>query len=231
MAITPQIRVNNKTPRPDGIEADATFALGASAIPLGLASTTGIDQFAWELVAKPDGATTAIANTAPSSPFATTINVLDKEGTYILRGMANGDLNSIKEVAITVLAAESTDGLRIPARAEKDHWDGAFWWAKSFRDLFLAVAKRRIGVAMVAMPNANYVVPASEYKKRVLYVAGALTASRDLTLPHGQGDPFWLIVNATTGGFQLFVRGPTGAGSYTIGRYVIAVSDGTNFYT
>lgn len=227
-AVIPQILINGKTPRPDGLEADAQLALGATSVPLALASTVGITSFTWALVSAPVGATSSIANTAPAAPFNTTLNVLDQPGTYIFRGVPNGDAASAKEVAITVLNA---DGRRIPARAETGQWDGARWWFDAIVGLFADIVKRRIGRVDVPVVTGTTTASEAQYQKRILRATGALTATSNLILPlTGVDDPSWIVENATTGGFALIVKGATGTGVTVLnGGVASVVSNGTNF--
>jgi hypothetical protein len=134
MAITPSILINGLTPRPDGAEVDATFALGAAAIPLALASTIGVTSIEWSIVAKPTGSAVAIANATPATPFATTLGPLDVAGTYILKCVVNGDAASTKEASVAVLTANRA--MRIPARGETSQWDGSGWWESAIRGLY-----------------------------------------------------------------------------------------------
>mgnify|MGYP001575726059 CR=1 FL=1 len=235
MSVTPQIRINAVVPRPDGAEVDSQFALGAAAIPLSLADTVGITSFVWELTSAPYGATTAIANTTPTTPFATTIGPLDAYGTYILKGVANGDAASVKEVAITVLALS---GDRIPARSESNQWNSSWWWWHAMRDAFLGLSKRRIGYGAIDMPaDANYAVPAgtASLNKRCIKVTSAvvLTVTRDVSLASfstGLEDPWFLVHNDTAGGQNIVFKGPAGAGvTIASGATKVVYTDGTNF--
>lgn len=226
----PQILVNAKTPRPDGLEADATFPLNSVSVPIALASTVGVTAFSWALTDVPSGSIASIASPNPAAPFSTTISILDKPGTYLLRGVANGDAASVKEVAITVLTRHR--GLRIPARGETTQWDGARWWTKAIADSIAATDLNREGLSAIAMSDANYTAPPSVYAARVLRVTGALTNARDFVLPltlDGSPAGWWTVINATTGGFALTVKGATGTSVSVTGSRMV-VTDGVNFY-
>lgn len=224
MSITPSILINGVTPRPDGTEVDSQFGLGASAISLALASAVGVTSIEWSITSKPTYSTTAIASATPAAPFSTTFGPLDDYGTYILKCVLNGDAASAKEVAVCVLTPYKS--LRIPALAESNQWDNSEWWHTAMREMFLAEDGNRDGVASVAMPDADYTATVSEYKRRILYVTGALTASRDLILPHSG---WWHVINATTGGWSLRVKGATGTSVSISAGSATVMSTGTNF--
>lgn len=119
-AIIPAVRVNGNAPRPDGSEANSTFALSAS-VALTLASAVGIFSLRWEVTSAPDGATAALGSATPLAPFNTTYGPLDVTGTYLLKAIANEDPDSVYEFAVCVKTA--TLLMRKPAVGEDTQWD------------------------------------------------------------------------------------------------------------
>lgn len=67
------------------------------------------------------------------------------------------------------------------------------------------------GRATKALSDANYTVVAAEYVKRILEYTGALTANRDIILPHVDGAEY-IVFNNTTGGFSLVFKKSGGTG-------------------
>lgn len=84
------------------------------------------------------------------------------------------------------------------------------------------------GLVVLANADANYTVLASEFKCKTIKVTGALTGTRNITLPTTAGAIF-AVHNACTGGSLLFKTsagtGPTVAAGKTAWIYC----DGTDF--
>ena len=90
------------------------------------------------------------------------------------------------------------------------------------------------GVTAVAVTTTNVTLTTAQAQKLVLSVSGSLTAARTLFLPPGVSGQ-WVVVNGTSGGFQLTVAVDNGAGAPAgtavappTGYAYSVYSDGTN---
>lgn len=84
------------------------------------------------------------------------------------------------------------------------------------------------GFATVAMANANQVLTSAQYSRRIIVCTGALTADRTLTFPNIIGVE-WLVINSTTGGFNIVCKRATGTTTLVpAGRQCAVIWDGTN---
>lgn len=85
------------------------------------------------------------------------------------------------------------------------------------------------GEVSKAMADANQTLTTSEAENQIVIATGALTAGRNLTIPHNPGR-LYVIYNSTTGGFAVTVIGPTGTGiAIAATKHAIVRSDGTNY--
>jgi len=80
--------------------------------------------------------------------------------------------------------------------------------------------------AAVSMSDANYTVTTQQARCMVLSVTGTLTVQRDFIVPNSG---YWIVRNATTGGFGIQVKTSGGSGIVIAnGMHAIVYADGTN---
>lgn len=93
--------------------------------------------------------------------------------------------------------------------------------------LFRFGALKSIAVADSSTPTTVSDTDAAE--ARVLVLTGTLTAARSVVLSHRAGAD-WIVLNNTTGGYAVTVKGPTGTG-YSVASSKIATvfSDGSKY--
>lgn len=78
-----------------------------------------------------------------------------------------------------------------------------------------------------AMADANQTIDHIKARADIIVCTGALTAQRNLVVPHSLGP--WIVFNNTTGGFGVQVIGATGTGIVIAAtKHAIVYSDGTN---
>jgi len=90
----------------------------------------------------------------------------------------------------------------------------------------------RTEVLTVAMKDGvNAPLEDDALRARYVVLTGTLTAVATLVLPRREGTD-WMVVNATTGGYAVTVRGTTGSGVLVApGALRTVTDDGTNFRT
>lgn len=76
-----------------------------------------------------------------------------------------------------------------------------------------AHVKQVSGIADVAPSGSSYTLTANEYANNQIRVVGALSANTTLIFPLLIGRK-WTVINETTGGYSLTVKGSTGNGVY-----------------
>jgi len=97
-------------------------------VTLSLADVTGITEYVWELVSKPEGSSSSLSN--PSSAVATFTPTADVHGTYLIQCTVNGGADySRSAVAFTT----KHRGVRIPAPSETTEF-GARGWDSALSD-------------------------------------------------------------------------------------------------
>lgn len=114
--------------------------------------------------------------------------------------------------------------------------EGAGTWGTTTNTNLGTLLEQAItGVQSITMTDANYTLTnlngaSDEARNAVLVVGGTNTATRDIIAP--LVNKVYIIVNNTTGGFGIRIRGATGS-SVTVGSGVTTsvFCDGTNFYT
>ena len=84
------------------------------------------------------------------------------------------------------------------------------------------------GRAVIGGGDANYTLLPAEYSCRTLEITGAWAAARDRVLPLTDGAE-WVLVNKTSGGFGVNVKGATGTGeTVAAGKTAVLRCDGVN---
>jgi hypothetical protein len=85
------------------------------------------------------------------------------------------------------------------------------------------------GEVSKAMADSNQTLTTAEAENGIVIATGAMTAGRNLTVPHNPGR-LYVVYNNTTGGFAVTVVGPTGTGiAIAATKHAIVRSDGTNY--
>ena len=176
----------------------------------------------------------ALALASPlDKPFSTTIGPFDKEGTYLVKGVANGDAASSAQCAVAVLTLLRSQ--RVPAQGEESQWDPSLAWQKAIEDAVKALDQNRVGRVVDAAftTDANKTVSAAARAGRIIDVSGVatLTATRDYTIDAaGVTDPWWIVANLTTGAQSIVVKHTSGTGvTVANGARKLVYFDGTNF--
>lgn len=96
------------------------------------------------------------------------------------------------------------------------------------KNMLLRRGRATIAVADVVTATP---MPARDAGALLLVLTGALTTPRTVTLPRVEGAD-WIVKNATTGGFSVTVKGPTGTGPSIEANAVAHITDnGTDFET
>lgn len=92
------------------------------------------------------------------------------------------------------------------------------------------VADFTSGAATVPMESANVTLTPVQYGKPIVIITGALTANLNLIFPAIVGE--WLVLNKTTGGFNITGKTPAGIG-VLLPRNVVAaiVGDGVDIFS
>ncbi len=114
--------------------------------------------------------------------------------------------------------------------------EGAGTWGTTTNTNLGTLLEQAItGVQNITMTDANYTLSnlngaSDEARNAVLVVSGTNTAIRDIIAP--LVNKVYIVVNDTTGGFAIRIRGSTGT-SVEIGNGVTTqvFCNGTNFYT
>ena len=114
--------------------------------------------------------------------------------------------------------------------------EGAGTWGQTTNTNLGTLLEQAItGVQSIVMTNANYTLSntngaSDEARNAILVVTGTNAAVRDIIAPLVNKQ--YLVVNNTTGGFDINIRGTTGfTVSVPNGSSVFVYCDGTNFYS
>jgi len=83
------------------------------------------------------------------------------------------------------------------------------------------------GVAPVTMTSANVTLTPAQYGKPIIVITGTLTANLNLIFPTMVGE--WVVLNQTTGAFNVTCKTAAGTGVVVSGQAII-VGDATNIY-
>lgn len=93
-------------------------------------------------------------------------------------------------------------------------------------------------VTQVSVAVSDQTLNAAQYGTPIIEVTGALSVDRIVTFPLSNGQSattngsVWFVRNATTGGYNVTVKGPTGFGvQVPYGGSAVVYTDGTNFYS
>lgn len=198
----PVILANALAPPPLGAKANGRIPYGTTSVALTLQSAAFIGSVEWSVV-PPHGSTCAVASASPTTPYSTTLGPFDLEGLYFVYCKANGNAAGNEITGIALMVPSRMAGLDLMGQDEQNEWDVNEWWLAAMRQLIQYVD--RPGVATVAMADSNQTPLAAIYANEVLVCTGALTANRNLVLPH-VAHANRAIVNATTGGFSVVVK-------------------------
>lgn len=83
----------------------------------------------------------------------------------------------------------------------------------------------------ISLADTDHTLTSSEYSYRVINLLGPMTSQHTLTWPLDVHSPYWLVRNATTGGFALTIKGGTGTGiDIPPGATVLIWTDANNYY-
>ncbi len=82
------------------------------------------------------------------------------------------------------------------------------------------------GITAITMTSSNYTLTPLEYGLGVIRITGLLTTDLNLIFPNISGTN-WLIINSTTGSFNITAKTPSGSG-IIIGDSTYVSCDGTN---
>lgn len=86
------------------------------------------------------------------------------------------------------------------------------------------------GAVVVPMASANVTLTPVQYGKPIIVITGLLTSNLNLIFPDIDGQ--WVLINKTTGGYNITAKTAAGTGIQTQGGNVVAlVGDATDIYT
>lgn len=122
-----------------------TASIG-STYTLSNSNNVGVNTWKWEIADKPPGSTATLT----TSTSATATIQPDKQGSYLIRLIVNGDTISTAVISVPT----ELMGLRIPAANEKTEVDSTRGWATAISDALLAAEREiRLGpvVTCIAM--------------------------------------------------------------------------------